>query len=99
MTSADVIAATRDYIMDNYLYMRRDAVLQDDEALIEQRIIDSMGVVELVQFLQDTFAVEIDDDEITEEHLGSLTRIARVVMRKGAGVDADADASPMLIGD
>ena len=41
-----------------------------------------MGVVEVLEFLTEEFGVEIEDDEITEENLGSLTAISRFIVRK-----------------
>jgi acyl carrier protein len=82
MTREAVIERTRTYINENFLYMRRDVILADDDSLLENGIVDSMGVMELVAFLHDEFDVEIDDDDITEENLGSLRAIARYVCTK-----------------
>lgn len=91
---ADVISETRAYVMENFLYMRRDAYLADDDLLIAQRIIDSMGVVELVQFIEDRFDVALENDEITEENIGSLAAIARFVMEKRSATATGLDAEP-----
>jgi acyl carrier protein len=77
-----IIEQTRDYIVKNFLYMRPDVVIESSESLLEQRIIDSMGVVELLGFVEETFAVAAADEEITEENFGSLDGIARFVVRK-----------------
>lgn len=82
MTAMDVIKETRAYVIENFLYMRRDPFLADEDLLIRQRVIDSIGVVELVQFIEDRFGVHLENDEITEENIGSLVAIARFVMRK-----------------
>lgn len=82
MTTADVIQQTREFIAENFLYTRPDYELGDSVPLLGGGIIDSMGVMELVQFIGDTFGIEVGDDEITEDHLGSLDRIAQFVSRK-----------------
>lgn len=82
MTATDVINETRAYIVENFLYMQRDACLRDDDLLVRERIIDSMGVMELVHFIEDTFSVQVADDEITEENIGSLAAIGRFVAQK-----------------
>ena len=62
--------------------MRSDVRLAESDSLLGQGIIDSMGVIELVQFIQDTFGVTVEDEEITELNLGSLAAIARYVSEK-----------------
>ena len=82
MTQQDIVSATRTFIVENFLYTRPDAQLADDELLIEKRILDSMGMVELLTFLEDRFGVQPADDEITETNFGSLARIAGYVSGK-----------------
>ena len=83
-----VLEKTRAYIQENYLYMRPDFELNNDDQLLRKGIVDSMGVVEILDFIRDEFGVEIEDDEITEENLGSLTAIAEFVGAKRQGATA-----------
>ena len=82
LMAADVIARTRAFIIETFLYTRPDAVLDEQDALLEKRIVDSMGMVELVTFIQDEFGIEAADDEITEANFGSLARIGQYVTSK-----------------
>jgi acyl carrier protein len=82
VTEAQIIADTRAYISENFLYARPGYVVADDEHLLEKGVVDSMGMVELVTFLQDRFDVEPADDEITEDNFATLRRIAGFVIRK-----------------
>lgn len=84
MTHDDVAAAARAYVMENFLYTHPDAVLRADEPLLGAGIIDSMGIIELVDWITATWDVYVEDDEITEENLGSLAAIADYVCRKRA---------------
>lgn len=84
MTSSDVVERTRAYVLEQFLYARTDVRLSEDEPLFEGGIVDSMGVVELVQFLEDEYAILIDDDEVTEQHFRSLRAIADYVCTKRA---------------
>jgi acyl carrier protein len=84
MTIRDVVERTRDYIRDQFLYARPDVRLAEDEPLFERGIVDSMGVVELVQFLENEFGIFIGDDELTEQHFRSLHSIAQYVCSKRA---------------
>lgn len=84
MTEAQIITDTRAYITENFLYARPNYVVAEDEHLLEKGVVDSMGMVELITFLQDQFGVEPADDEITEENFATLQRIAGFVVRKRA---------------
>ncbi len=88
MSPSTVITQTRAFILENFLYTRPDTPIGDDEGLVERRIIDSMGMVELVSFVQDQFGIMVHDDEITEANLGSLSRIAQFVISKRAAAAA-----------
>jgi acyl carrier protein len=83
-----VIDRARAYVLENFLYARTDVQLTETDALLERGIIDSMGVLELITFIQDEFGITVGDDEITEENFGTLASIARYVTGKRAGVGA-----------
>jgi len=82
MTAAHVIERTRAYITENFLYMRRDFRLDDNDSLLGSGIIDSMGVMEVILFLETEFGVEVADEEVTEENLGSIRAISRYVVAR-----------------
>ena len=82
MTDSQIVNETRAYITENFLYARPDYVVAEDDHLLEKGIVDSMGMVELITFLQDQFGVEPADDEITEDNFATLQRIAAFVRRK-----------------
>jgi acyl carrier protein len=82
VTEAQIITDTRAYITENFLYARPNYVVGEDEHLMEIGVVDSMGIVELITFLQDRFGIEPADDEITEENFSTLRRIATFVSRK-----------------
>ena len=74
-----------DYIADNFLYMRPDLEIESDTSLLTTDIVDSMGVVELVQFLEETFGIDVDNSEITEGNFESPETLARYVEAKRNG--------------
>lgn len=82
LTEEQVLAQIREFVQREFLYMRPGVVLSDDDSLMKSGVVDSMGVLEVMQFLSDTFDVSPSDEEITEENLGSLRFIARFVLRK-----------------
>ena len=79
MDQSVILRGMRDFITENFLYMRPDFVLNDDASLMGNGIVDSMGVMEMIEFIESEFGVKVDDTEITEENLGTLNAIARYV--------------------
>jgi acyl carrier protein len=57
--------------------------ISDDDLLLEQGIVDSTGVLEVIRFIEEDFGIKLDDDEIVPENLGSIASIAAFVERKG----------------
>jgi len=79
---AEIADRTRAYVRENFLYMRPDWPLQDEDPLFGGGVIDSIGVIELVGFLQREFGCTLEEDEITERNLGSIGAIARFLSAK-----------------
>ena len=87
MNTAQVIERTRAYIVENFLYMRRDFEIAETDSLLERGIIDSMGVMELVSFIESEFGVTVGDEDVTEQNIGSLRAIGAFVASR-TGRDA-----------
>ena len=82
VTEAQIVDETRRYITENFLYARPDRVVGEHEHLMERGIVDSMGMMELIDFLEERFGVQPADEEITEQNFATLARIAAFVSRK-----------------
>ena len=82
---ADVVDRTRTWVRENFLYMRPDWPLDEDAPLLRSGVIDSIGVIELVGFLEHTWRLTIPEQQITEENLGTLGAIGRYVVDQAAG--------------
>jgi len=85
VTETMVLEKVRAFITENFLYMRPDFRLTDEDRLLERRILDSMAVMELITFLKDEFGVSVPERDIREANLGSLKEIARYVVGARAG--------------
>lgn len=88
MTEQEIIERTREYVRENFLYAKPDAQVGEDDHLQDTGIVDSMGMVELVTFLQDSFGFTAEDEEITEQNFATLRRIAQYVARKRGAATA-----------
>lgn len=81
-SEAEIISRVRDFVQENFLYMLPDFVLGDDDRLLERGVVDSMGVAEVVVFVEDEFGISAQEEEITESNFGSLRGIAQFVASK-----------------
>jgi acyl carrier protein len=82
LSTSEVLERTRSYIEENFLYMRPGFDLKDDQSLLKNGLVDSMGVAEVLEFLRGEFGVIIEDEEITEDNLGTLAAIAKFIVAK-----------------
>lgn len=55
---------------------------QDDDSFLQNGIVDSTGMLELVAFLEDTYQLKVEDRELIPENLDSITNVCRFIERK-----------------
>jgi len=84
MDDAQIRDRLRSFIVENFLYAHETPALGDDEHLLDRGIIDSMGVLEVVGFLESEFGVLVHDHEITEHNMRSVTSLAHYIAEKRA---------------
>jgi len=70
-----------DFIISNYPKARERKTFED-VSLLEEGIIDSVGVLELILFLEQTFAISVEDEEIIPDNLDSVNKLAIYVHTK-----------------
>lgn len=72
----------REFIANNLLYSREGFTYADDASLLREGIIDSLGVVEIVTFLQTRFGVKVEQADVRPENFDSVAKLAAFVRRK-----------------
>jgi acyl carrier protein len=83
----DYSTTVRDFIVENFLFGDGEK-LNDNTSFMEEGIIDSTGILELVFFLEENFGIKIEDDELVPENMDNLQNIARFLERKLTGSPA-----------
>jgi acyl carrier protein len=61
----------------------------DDESFLRSGIIDSLGMMDLVAFLEKEFGVSVSNAELVPENLDSLARLCAFVERKRSSTLVD----------
>jgi acyl carrier protein len=80
----------RNYILDNFLFTDDQAALTDSASFLEEGIVDSTGVLELVMFVEEEFHVSVDDEEIIPENFDSVLGLTRYIEHKKGKANGDA---------
>lgn len=75
-----ISATIREYLVDEL--DGREVELTDETRLLETELIDSMGVLMLVGFVEDEFGIMIGADEVSADNFGSISAITSLVERK-----------------
>lgn len=71
----------KNFIVENFLFGDANG-LNDDTSFLEEGIINSTGVLELVSYLEEDFSINIDDEELIPENLDSINNITVFVEKK-----------------
>lgn len=77
----EITAQVRQYITRNF-YVSDASQLTDETSFLDQGIVDSTGVLEVIGFLEAQFDIRVEDDEMLPDNLDSIGKIAAFVMRK-----------------
>ncbi len=79
MNTTDII---RNYIFSELMQGTRDIPIGDDEQLIDSGIIDSMGIMTMLCFLEEEFCLQIAPEDLVPENFASISSIAALVERR-----------------
>ncbi len=85
MTPEEII---RNHIAKNILFNDKGYPYSDDASFVEEGIIDSMNVMELILFVVENFNLEVADEEIVPENFNSVRKMADYIRKKQAGQPA-----------
>lgn len=77
----------RRFVVDNFLFGQDDPTLQAQTSLLDTGIVDSTGVLELEQFLEEEFGLPVPDRDLVPEHFATLAGLTAYVLRRLAARD------------
>jgi len=75
----------RNYILENFLFTNDASALANDVSFLEKGIVDSTGVLEMILFLEQEFAIKVADSEMVPENLDTVVNIVHYVQSKHVG--------------
>lgn len=80
---SDIKGSLRSYVEANFIMGTRAMPLTDDDSFLEQHVLDSTGFLELVTFVEETYGIKVEEDEMVPENLDSLNSLTQFLARKG----------------
>jgi acyl carrier protein len=78
----EINAQIREYITKNLLFSDSSFAYDDDDSFLQEGIVDSVGVMELVLFVEETFGITVEDREITPDNFDSVNKLANYTRAK-----------------
>lgn len=81
-----VEAQIRHYILENFLFTSDEQKLKNTDSFLEEGIVDSTGILELLMFIEETFGFEVEDEELLPDNFDSVERLTRYVESKAVRV-------------
>ncbi len=72
------------YILENMLFSDDPSSLKRDMSLVEDGVIDSTGVLEIIEFIEETYSIKVDDEEMIPENFDSVEKITAFIQQKTA---------------
>ncbi len=80
-TETEIKKKIKQFIKNNFL-LGNDAALNDDDSFMGKGIVDSTGILEVVSFVEETFSIKIEDEELLPDNLDSINNLVTFIKKK-----------------
>jgi acyl carrier protein len=87
--AADSSEEIREFILKSFPLARRKQI-KDSDPLLKSGLVDSLGVLTVVAFLEQTFSIKIEDDELLPENFETIDEMVRFLQEKTNGMKAES---------
>ena len=78
----NIVDIISQFIINNFLLSDQKENIDINISLYENRVVDSTGVLEIVDFLEEKFGIKIEDNELVPDNLDSVKKMSEFVQRK-----------------
>ena len=73
------------FILENFLFTDDQSELNDEDSFLEKEIIDSTGILEVIEFLEEQTGIKVEDEELIPDNLDSVDKIISFINKKQNG--------------
>jgi acyl carrier protein len=82
MNLDEVRQKLRHFILENYLFSDDQNALKDDDSFLDGGILDSMGILELIEYLDEGLGIKVEGDELVPDNLDSIYSLIKFISAK-----------------
>ena len=72
----------RKFIVENFMFGQENQEFSDEASMLENGLIDSTGVLELVAFVEEKYGISVADEELVPTNFDSVDNLAEYVRKK-----------------
>lgn len=87
-TEKEVEEILKSQITKEFMYDQPEVILDNELLLIEEQIIDSLGIFVLISFMEEQFHIKINPDEVVLDNFDTIDTIKSLVMSKIGSIEA-----------
>ncbi len=70
------------YVLKNFLFTEDEGAVADSDSLIKKGIVDSTGILELISHLEESFAIQVAEEEMVPANFESIDAMTAFLGRK-----------------
>ena len=96
-TLDNIKSALKAFLLESIMPVAKVNSFEDDDSFMEKGILDSTGVLELVGFIEDKWAIRVESEELVPENLDSLSKLTLFIERKTAPPSFQMGDSPSIL--
>ncbi len=78
----DIKDQIRQHIARNLLFSDNGFKYDDDASFLEEGIVDSLGIMDLVSFIEETFGLTVADEDLTPDNFDSVNKLANYIQHR-----------------
>lgn len=82
----------RNFLFEHYLFGYNENTFCNDFSFLDYGVLDSLGILELITFIENEFGITVSDAEILPENMDSVDCVSRFVMKKMCQHDGEVTA-------
>lgn len=72
----------RKFVVENFMFGQENQDFSDEASMLENGLIDSTGVLELVAFVEEKYGISVADEELVPTNFDSVDNLAEYVRKK-----------------
>jgi acyl carrier protein len=74
-----------DFISEVFLTGNRNTSITPQTSLLETRVVDSLGILEIIEFMEQEFGITVEESDMIPENLDSIDKMTRFIKVKAEG--------------